>query len=395
MPEDNPRLRIAYLKNCFPTPSDVLLARQLGLMNRYTPLVLAFTAGTPADEPAIEMRALSRQGIAVQAANRLAFRLGRPYSFFEGEIRREGCALIHAHSGSEALSGLRLKAQTHLPLVTRFGGPDAAHLLRLDPHTSERLFAVGDLFLADSESTRKPLLAAGCPEDRLFVLHPGVDLDEIPFVERRLGDDGTVNVLIIGRLTERKGLAYALQAFAHTRLYHHQVSLTLTIIGDGPGRPAAEATARELGLGDVRFMGVQPREVVLSEMQKAHIFLLSSVTAADGDCEGIPLSLLEAQAAGLPVVATWHSGVPEVISDGHNGFLVSERNAHALSERLRHLVEHPELWGTFGRAGRVAIEQRFALRRQVATLEEYYDALLSDPVDESPVLPGPEDAGGH
>lgn len=394
MPEVYPRPRIAYLKNRFPAQSDGLVARQLGLMDRYDPLVLALCAGAPAVELAVETRLLSGQGTVAQATNRLAYWLGQPYPFFDGEVRREGCVIIHAHSASEASSGLRLKARTHLPLVASLGGPDTAHLLRQDPRTSTRLFAEGDLFLADSDSTRKALLAAGCPDDRLFVLHPGIDLDEIPFAERRLGADGTVNVLMAGRLVERMGVPYALQAFANARRYHRQIELTLTIIGDGPARAEAEALAQELGTAGIQFMGAQPREAVLSAMQRAHIFVLPSVTAIDGDCEGIPLSLLEAQAAGLPVVTTWHSGIPEVVSDGHSGFLVSERNAHALAERLRNLVEHPELWESFGRAGRIAMEQRFGLRRRVATLQEYYDALLGAPMN-APQAAGLEDAGGH
>ncbi|MCL6432121.1 MAG: glycosyltransferase, partial [Anaerolineae bacterium] len=150
----------------------------------------------------------------------------------------------------------------------------------------------------------------------------------------------------------------------------------LTLIGDGPERRAIEALLRELGLADARVLGWQPRDVVLAEMLRAHIYMQPSVTAADGDVEGIPLALVEAQATGLPVIATWHSGIPEVVSDGRSGYLVSERNAHGLAERLWQLAEHPERWRSFGRAGREVAERDFSLPRQSAILESYYDELL-------------------
>lgn len=369
MTEERPQQRTAYLKHDLQSPSAAHIVGQLQLLRRYDPLLLTLAGAEAADSP-LAVRSLASLHPLAQAGNRLAYRLTRSCPFWERELRRHGCRLIHAHSGREGLIGLRLGARLRLPLVTSFRGADLAG----QPRRFEPLFARGALFLADAEAVRRQLLSLGCPEERLRVLHPGVDVERIPFAERQPCAE-SVNVLLIGRLVERKGIVHALQAFAHASLYHRRA--TLTVIGDGPERPKVEALLHELNLANVRLLGAQPHQAVLDEMQEAHILIQPNVTGADGGGEGIPLALLEAQASGLPVVATWHSGLPEVVADGRSGYLVSERDTHALGERLRHLIEHPELWGPFGRAGREVVAAGFDLQQQALALEGYYDQLLA------------------
>ena len=366
--------KVACLKFVFLPPSEVLIAEQLKALRRYDPLILAVSAPNlmgMAPEAVHTLRELSPVSYAF---NRVALKFALRSPHFEQVVRRADCRLIHAQFGVEGIYGARLKGRTGLPLVTSFHGYDATRFPRRRPDVYRPLFAEGDLFLACSEALRKRLLSLGCPEVRLRVHHVGIDLGQIPFHERQVEEGDTVNLLLVGRMVEKKGIPYALRAFANVRRYRRRV--TLTLIGDGPDRPTVESLIRELDLSDVRLLGAQPHDVVLSEMGRAHIFIQPSVTAADGDTEGIPGTLMEAQASGLPVVATWHGGIPELVADGQSGYLVSERNSHALAERLRHLIEHPELWGPMGRAGRAVVEERFNLHTQVAVLENYYDELL-------------------
>ena len=275
----------------------------------------------------------------------------------------------------EGIYGIKLKERMRLPLVTSFLGYDATRFPQRHGKPYLRLFTEGDLFLPCAQAISERLLELGCPPERLRVHHLGVDVDRIRFQERVPGDDSSVNILLVARMVEKKGIPYAVQAFAEVRRDHPHVSLTL--IGEGPERPAIEALLRQLNLSEVRMPGAQPHAVVLSEMRRAHIFVLPSVKAADGDTEGIPVTLMEAQASGLPVVATRHSGIPELVEDGRSGYLVPERDSKSLAERLRHLIEHPEIWRALGLAGRAIVEERFSLQRQVAILEGYYDKLLA------------------
>ncbi|MGQ9683812.1 MAG: glycosyltransferase [Anaerolineae bacterium] len=375
MSEDAPQSSVAWLKHVFLPPSEYFIANQLLALRRYRPIVLAASAPNPMGVPAETLRSLDRLGIAGRGLNRLALKITHSAPYWEQETRRSQVRLLHAQFGAEGLTGVQLKARLRVPLITSFLGYDAYRLPRRRPRQYDRLFAEGDLFLPCSEVMRQQLLALGCPEERTLVQHLAVDTHRIPFIERKPPEDGRTNVLLVGRLVEKKGIPYAIQAFASVRRFHRKA--TLTIIGEGPLRPAITAQLRELSLGDVRLLGAQPHDVVLAEMQRAHIFVLPSVTAADGDSEGIPVTLMEAMASGLPVISTWHAGIPELVADGRCGYLVSERNSHALAERLRHLIEHPEKWKSFGLAGRAIVEERFSLDQQTARLEAIYGQLLA------------------
>jgi colanic acid/amylovoran biosynthesis glycosyltransferase len=107
-------------------------------------------------------------------------------------------------------------------------------------------------------------------------------------------------------------------------------------------------------------------------MKKTHIYILASVTAQDGNQEGIPVSLMEAMATGLPVISTRHSGIPELVQDGISGFLVPERNVDSLVSKCEYLITHPEQRVEMGRAGREFVEENFNIRKLNRRLLELY-----------------------
>ncbi len=135
---------------------------------------------------------------------------------------------------------------------------------------------------------------------------------------------------------------------------------------------------RELGIGEiVRFPGPLAHEDVVKNLETSHICLMPSVTAEDGNQEGIPNVLKEAMAMGLPVVSTRHAGIPELVQDGVSGYLVAERDSTALATALLQLIERPQQWGAMGQAGRVMIEKEFAVDGNYAKLESLLEKLLS------------------
>jgi glycosyltransferase involved in cell wall biosynthesis len=149
----------------------------------------------------------------------------------------------------------------------------------------------------------------------------------------------------------------------------------LTIVGDGPLRPALEALAGALKLR-CRFTGAQPIEMIHRALCQARVFCLPSVTAANGDSEGLPTVIVEAQAMGIPVVSTMHAGIPEIISNEQNGILTPERDHRALSSALSRILEDRELWERFHLAALRRIDKHFNLNTQTAKLEEIYSELL-------------------
>jgi glycosyltransferase involved in cell wall biosynthesis len=150
----------------------------------------------------------------------------------------------------------------------------------------------------------------------------------------------------------------------------------LTIIGDGPLRLSLQALARELNLR-CRFLGTQPSVVIREALQKARIFCAPSLTAANGDSEGLGVVFGEAQAMGVPIVSSEHGGIPEIVADRVTGLLAPERDYKALADALCLLLADEDLWERLHRAGPQRIEQRFDLKTQTAVMENIYSGILA------------------
>jgi colanic acid/amylovoran biosynthesis glycosyltransferase len=185
-----------------------------------------------------------------------------------------------------------------------------------------------------------------------------------------------VEVITVARLVEKKGIEYAIRAAA---LVLRDRSFRYTIVGDGPERQRLEGLIDHLGVsGSVRIIGWRGHDEVHRLLSTADAFMLPSVTAADGDEEGLPVALMEAMAAGLPVLSTLHSGIPELVRDGIEGFLVRERDVEALASRCSVLVDDPRLRAELGSAARLRIEERHDNHMLHDRLVELYRELLGE-----------------
>ena len=154
-----------------------------------------------------------------------------------------------------------------------------------------------------------------------------------------------------------------------------------TIIGDGPLRENLEGLARDVAANvRVRFAGWLQQEEVIHTLRTAHLLLAPSVTADDGDQEGTPVAILEALASGMPVISTWHSGIPEIVQDGISGRLVPERDAASLGEAIDELAGAPERWLSMGQAGRSYVEQYHDINQLNDELVKFYGRLVGQSV---------------
>ncbi len=240
----------------------------------------------------------------------------------------------------------------------------------------QKLFAEADLVTVNSEYSRRRVEQLGCPAARLHILPVGLDANEFQFSERTRQPDHPVRILTVARLVEIKGHEYVLRALA---LVRQQVpEIRYDIVGDGPSRPKLDALIRELKLEPVVTLhGALDGPGIRNLMARAHLFVLASVSV-EGDQEGQGLALQEAQAAGLPVVATRHGALPEGMVPGKSGFLVPERDVEALAERLTFLLAHPELWPALGRAGRGFAEARYDIRALSRQLTQIYETAIAN-----------------
>ena len=284
--------------------------------------------------------------------------------------------VIYCHFGPTANEYLFLKDIFKIPYVTKFYGYDvSSYIKQQGKDVYKELFKKGDLFLSIGNNMKDRLIQLGCPKDKIIIHHMGIDVEKFKFNSQRLHHNGKINILTIARLVEKKGLWYSIEAVARTIKKYPNIEYK--IIGDGPCKNELQRYISNLGVnGRIRLVGKKNSLEVSAFMREADIFLLSSITATDGDMEGIPVSLMEAQAVGLPTLSTYHSGIPEVVKDGKSGFLVPEKNIEALSEKLIHLIEHPEKWPKLGRNGRSLVEEKFNIVQLNKKLEEIYISLI-------------------
>jgi colanic acid/amylovoran biosynthesis glycosyltransferase len=293
-------------------------------------------------------------------------------------VREEKVALLHCHDGRIAPAFLSVAHRCDIPIATTFLGRDVSASLR-DPgyvQALQTLFKEGDLFTVMSHDMARQVRHLGCPEDKLRVIHHGIPLSRFPFAARQAPETGATILLTAGRLIPKKGPDDLARAFV--RLCRRDHDVVLRIAGAGPLQEEMEAVFAEAGVRErVQFLGYLTPEQVAQEMEHAHLFCLPSRVGPDGDSEGIPNVLKEAMATGLPVVSTYHAGIPELVEDGVSGYLVSERDVEALTDRLEQLLKEPERWEAMGRAGRAVVEAEFSLDAAARQLEaEVYTPLL-------------------
>lgn len=251
---------------------------------------------------------------------------------------------------------LNLKAK----LVTCIRGGDITNVHNIKDGSYDELFQYGDLFLPVCEYFKSRLIALGCRPGKIRVLHSAIDCEGFPFRERTIRPGEMLRIVSVGRLHKEKAHAYVLHALAQVLKRIPNLNFEYCIVGDGPERKSLERLARKLRIYEqVKFLGWMNQEGVTNVLNSTHISILSSITAARGSQEGIPNALKEAMAMGIPVISTYHSGIPELVDHGISGLLTPERDVSAIADCIEYLVKHPEEWGKMGIAGRKKVEKEF------------------------------------
>ena len=241
-----------------------------------------------------------------------------------------------AHFGPAGVTAAKLRELGVIrgKIATIFHGIDISSRDVLNHYTPEyqQLFRRGDLMLPISDLWAGRLQKMGCPREKIAVSRMGVDMTR--FSPRPVKAPATpLEIISVARLTEKKGLHVAIEACR--QLKEQGVAFRYRILGIGPWERRLRTLIEQYQLEDVVEMpGFKPSHEVKAMLDDADVFLLPSVTGADGDMEGIPVALMEAMAVGIPVVSTLHSGIPELVEADKSGWLVPENDARALAQRL-------------------------------------------------------------
>ncbi|MDR6123048.1 glycosyltransferase involved in cell wall biosynthesis [Bacillus sp. SLBN-46] len=290
-------------------------------------------------------------------------------------VKKNNISLLHAHHGQLGILLLPFKHVTNLPLVTSIRGRDAT--LANQPvgylENMKLLFNQGDLFFPVCQYLADRIIAWGCPPEKIRVLYGGVDLSKYHYRAPSL--EGSQNILSVGRLVEKKGHHILMKAFQKIRDKFPKA--TLTIIGGGELQDELTSLAKQLNLGDsFRLLNHLHKDKVREYMSNADLFCAASLEAANGDVEGIPNTLKEAMALGVPVLSTYHAGIPELITHNQEGFLVKENNVDEIATGLEFMLTNRHLWETYTTSARKKVETLFDSKQQLLLQAKYYDELL-------------------
>ncbi|MEM8805221.1 MAG: glycosyltransferase [Cyanobacteria bacterium P01_G01_bin.38] len=287
--------------------------------------------------------------------------------------------IVHCHFGPNGIQSLPIRQLGLLQgkLVTTFHALGLTKYIQSEgSQIYESLFREGDLFLPISHYWKDYLIKLGCEEHKLKVHRMGINCDRFKFVPRRLQAKAPVRLVSVCRLVEKKGIEYAIRAVAEVA--NTQAAVEYRIIGDGPLKESLESLIKELGVSHyIKILGWQEQNQIIQQLEQSHILLAPSVTAKDGDQEGIPVAIMEAMATGMPVVSTFHSGIPELIEDGVTGFLVPERSIDKLSDRIKALINNPQMWEVMGAKGREHIQTKYDTEMLNSELVNTFGGLIA------------------
>ena len=356
--------------------SEGFVQRQYSAFSSLTPLYVGTKRGPLVPRDSL---ILAPPGV-LGAGQRFVFRqLARIPQALDRLIAERKPRLIHAQFGLGGALALPIARHAKLPLVVTFHGGDATKdkhyetrplLPTIFQRRREALIAEARTFLCVSRFVRDTLIARGFPPKKLEVHYLGIEIPESVMLPPLAPTD---TVLFVGRIVEKKGLDTLIDAMA--ALKPRAPSLELMVVGHGPLKAHLERRAKAVGI-KASFVGWKREAEVRQAMRKALLLAVPSRAAQGGDSEGLPTVIMEAMALGVPVVATRHAGIPEIVSDRVTGLLVPEAEPAALAEAILAVKSDPEAAGSMRGEAYADVRARFDAKRQSAILERRLLELL-------------------
>ena len=279
--------------------------------------------------------------------------------------------LLHIHFGTYAVFFMDICKELKIPFVVTFHGFDITSAVGRWPLYKKKLnslFNNMSIGLVISEEMKIRLIQLGCPEEKVSVSYLGVPIDQFKPVDRSQRDG--IRFLHAGRLTEKKGVESLIRCF--TKAFRDQEEISLIIAGDGELKESLVHLVSELDIKDqISFIGNLSQKDLTQAYSDADVFVLNSRTDSNGTKEGLPIGILEASSAALPIISTYHAGIPESVMHRETGLLVEEYDDEGLILALKKMLD-PKLRHKYGVAGRKFMEEKFSLQNCNRVLSMYY-----------------------
>lgn len=280
--------------------------------------------------------------------------------------------VAHVYYGHKAVKYLEMLRAWGGPWLVSFHGVDVVKFMDEDGYEDQlrEVFREAKLVLARSESLLARLRELGCPDEKLRLNRTPIPLDKIPFQHRSAPENGEWRLIQACRLIPKKGLFTTLKALP--MVLKEFPKLKFVLAGRGPVEEEFRAEVERMGLGDsIEMLGWLDQETLMAEYAKAHAFLHPSELTDTSDQEGVPNSMLEAMASGLPVLGTLHGGIPEAVHSGRDGLLVPEKDPEALAGAIIEMLSGGKL-EDFSEAASASVRERFGFEEQIGKLEDCY-----------------------
>jgi colanic acid/amylovoran biosynthesis glycosyltransferase len=353
--------------------SETFIADQGQLLPTYKPIFCGYAE----DRSGISMiegsdRLLLSDFSSISAISKLLLRNGLPgANAWIKEIARTDPDLVHAHFFNDGIDAIRLGVRLDVPVITTVHGHDITKHQNAVAQTpgNQRFFERVDRVIAVSNFIADEALARGCPENKLIQHYIGIDLQKFEHPKK---ESDNPSLLFVGRLVEKKGCTYLLQAMEKLKLRFPE--LELTIVGDGDLKSELQLEAQSKVL-NVEFVGTENANQIRDRLSRSWLFVAPSITAENGDAEGLGMVFLEAQALHTPVVSFRSGGLIEAVAENETALLSKEKDVNGLADNIAQLLENDQQRHHMGLQGRKRVEQDFDVRKQCVKLEQIYNKL--------------------
>ena len=290
-------------------------------------------------------------------------------------LKNKSYDIIHCHFGPNGNLAVLLKNLGILKgkIITTFYGYDlTSYVKKSGKEVYKELFRKGDLILSISSDFKERLIELGCSEGKILIHHLGINSDKFKFrSSNTIKNDDTIQILSIARLVEKKGIIYGIEAVR--KLLRQFPNIKYLIAGEGPLKHELSDYIEKVQLNaNVKLLGSKKQAEILDLMKYANLFLAPSVTSKSGDEEGTPVAIMEALASGVPVVSTYHSGIPELVIPGKTGLLANEHDSNDLAKKIEYLFQHPQKAQYMVSEGRKHIEMNYDISKLNDKLIDIY-----------------------
>jgi colanic acid/amylovoran biosynthesis glycosyltransferase len=290
-------------------------------------------------------------------------------------LQKENIQVVLAEFGPVGAEVCDVCKDLNLPLIVHFHGFDAYNYSAFKRYGEkyQEMFRYASYLIVVSSDMQRQLLDKGASTEKI-ILNPYGPRDDFFHLQPNFNE---IIFLAVGRFVEKKAPHLTLQAFkkAHAKVPEAK----LMMVGNGRLWEACKEWVKEEGLEKVvTFLGAISHEQVLHVFEKAYCFVQHSVVASNGDSEGTPVAILEASAVGLPVVATRHAGIKDVIVHGETGFLVKEHDVDSMADYMIKIANDALLAQKLGKQGQLRVKEKYTMRQHISTLNYLVERSLNN-----------------